>query len=43
MKHKKTFLGIGWKFPPTFDKRIKSVEMFNPWYSNPLAQIPVRI
>lgn len=27
MKHKKTFLGIGWKFPPTFDKRIKSVEM----------------
>lgn len=27
MKHKKTFLGIGWAFPPTFDKRIKSVEM----------------
>ncbi|WP_299458838.1 GPW/gp25 family protein [uncultured Microscilla sp.] len=27
MKHKKTFLGIGWAFPPTFDKRIKSVKM----------------
>lgn len=27
MKHRKTFLGIGWKFPPTFDKSIKSVEM----------------
>ena len=27
MKHRKTFLGIGWKFPPTFDKRIRSVEM----------------
>ncbi len=25
MKHKKTFLGIGWKFPPTFDKRTGSV------------------
>ncbi len=27
MKHRKTFLGIGWKFPPTFDKRTRSVEM----------------
>lgn len=27
MKHRKTFLGIGWKFPPTFDKNTKSVEM----------------
>lgn len=27
MKHKKTFLGIGWKFPPTFDKYTQSVEM----------------
>ncbi len=27
MKHKKTFLGIGWKFPPTFDKSSKSVQM----------------
>jgi hypothetical protein len=27
MKHRKTFLGIGWKFPPTFDKRTGSVEM----------------
>ena len=25
MQHKKTFLGIGWKFPPTFDKKTKSV------------------
>ena len=25
MKHKKTFLGVGWKFPPTFDKRAGSV------------------
>ncbi|MTI22459.1 hypothetical protein E1176_15610 [Fulvivirga sp. RKSG066] len=25
MKHKKTFLGIGWKFPPTFDKKTGSV------------------
>ncbi|TRX58266.1 GPW/gp25 family protein [Fulvivirga sp. M361] len=25
MKHKKTFLGIGWKFPPSFDKRTGSV------------------
>lgn len=29
MKHRKTFLGIGWKFPPTFDKNIKSVEMIS--------------
>lgn len=27
MKHRKTFLGIGWKFPPTFNKATKSVEM----------------
>ena len=27
MKHRKTFLGVGWKFPPTFDKNTKSVEM----------------
>lgn len=27
MKHRKTFLGVGWKFPPTFDKHTKSVEM----------------
>jgi hypothetical protein len=27
MQHKKTFLGIGWGFPPTFDKKTKSVEM----------------
>jgi len=25
MKHKKTFLGIGWKFPPTFNKKAGSV------------------
>ncbi len=25
MKHKKTFLGVGWKFPPEFDKNAKSV------------------
>lgn len=25
MKHNKTFLGIGWKFPPTFDKKSGSV------------------
>jgi len=25
MKHKKTFLGVGWKFPPTFDKTSGSV------------------
>jgi phage baseplate assembly protein W len=25
MKHKKTFLGIGWKFPPTFDKTSGSI------------------
>lgn len=23
--HKKTFLGIGWKFPPSFDKKMGSV------------------
>ena len=27
MKHEKTFLGIGWKFPPTFDPKTASVEM----------------
>ncbi len=27
MEHKKTFLGIGWKFPPTFDKNTKTIEM----------------
>lgn len=27
MKHRKTFLGIGWKFPPTFDKETMSVQM----------------
>lgn len=27
MKHRKTFLGIGWKFPPTFDKNTKSIVM----------------
>ncbi len=27
MKHRKTFLGVGWKFPPTFNKTTKSVEM----------------
>ncbi len=27
MEHKKTFLGIGWKFPPTFDKKSKTNEM----------------
>ncbi|HEY8401704.1 MAG TPA: GPW/gp25 family protein [Cytophagaceae bacterium] len=25
MKHKKTFLGIGWKFPPTFDRSSGSI------------------
>lgn len=25
MKHKRTFLGIGWKFPPTFDRGTGSV------------------
>lgn len=29
MEHKKTFLGIGWKFPPTFDKQTKSIEMIS--------------
>jgi phage baseplate assembly protein W len=27
MKHKKTFLGIGWKFPPEFDRKTKSVTL----------------
>jgi hypothetical protein len=27
MNHRKTFLGIGWKFPPEFDKRTKSVTL----------------
>ncbi len=27
MKHKKTFLGIGWKFPPEFDRQTKSVTL----------------
>jgi len=27
MKHKKTFLGIGWKFPPEFDRKSKSVTL----------------
>src|SRR6056297_3408899 len=27
MKHRKTFLGIGWKFPPEFDKKSKSVTL----------------
>jgi len=27
MKPPKTFLGVGWKFPPTFDKKTSSVEM----------------
>jgi phage baseplate assembly protein W len=27
MNHKKTFLGIGWKFPPEFDRRTKSVTL----------------
>jgi len=25
--HKKTFLGVGWKFPPSFDKQDRSVRM----------------
>ncbi|MGD1841165.1 MAG: GPW/gp25 family protein [Thermonemataceae bacterium] len=32
MKHRKTFLGIGWKFPPTFDKNINSVQMVSEEY-----------
>lgn len=24
-KHKKTFLGVGWKFPPTFDKKNQTI------------------
>ncbi len=27
MKHKRTFLGIGWKFPPEFDRKTKSVTL----------------
>ncbi len=27
MKHKNTFLGIGWKFPPEFDNRSKTVTL----------------
>lgn len=27
MKHRKTFLGVGWKFPPEFDKNSKSVTL----------------
>lgn len=27
MKHNKTFLGIGWKFPPEFDRKLKSVTL----------------
>jgi phage baseplate assembly protein W len=27
MKPPKTFLGVGWKFPPTFDKKMNSVQM----------------
>ena len=29
MKHKKTFLGVGWKFPPEFDKESKSVTLIS--------------
>lgn len=27
MKHKKTFLGVGWQFPPRFDRQSKSVTL----------------
>jgi len=27
MKHKRTFLGVGWKFPPEFDRQNKSVTL----------------
>ncbi len=27
MKHKKTFLGVGWKFPPQFDKKSRTVTL----------------
>lgn len=27
MQHKKSFLGVGWKFPPEFDKRTKTVTL----------------
>ncbi len=29
MNHKKTFLGIGWKFPPEFNKENKSVTLIS--------------
>jgi phage baseplate assembly protein W len=29
MKHKKTFLGIGWKFPPEFDRESNSVTLIS--------------
>lgn len=29
MKHRKTFLGVGWKFPPEFDKESKSVTLIS--------------
>lgn len=29
MKHRKTFLGVGWKFPPEFDKTSKSVTLIS--------------
>lgn len=27
MEHKKTYLGIGWKFPPVFNRSLGSIEM----------------
>lgn len=29
MKHRKTFLGVGWKFPPEFDKESKTVTLIS--------------
>jgi hypothetical protein len=29
MEHKKTYLGIGWKFPPVFNRNLGSVEMIS--------------
>lgn len=29
MKHRKTFLGVGWKFPPEFDKTSKSITLIS--------------
>lgn len=29
MKHRKTFLGVGWKFPPSFDKETKTVTLIS--------------